>query len=100
MTPLLIQVERSRGDFYFGLLDEDEPDYEEKYEEYIKDALTPEMKPILIYENNQFVNSRLENKYNTLIQEHIVMYNKSHETHIDFKDILDITKIETRVERY
>jgi len=40
ILPLYIQVERSRGDFFFGLLDEDEPDYEEKYKEYIKDKIT------------------------------------------------------------
>ena len=99
IPPLCIQIEQSRGDFFFSL-DEDEADYEEKYDEYIKDALTPEMKPIIIYENNKFVNSRVENKYTSSIQEHIDIYNKSHETHVVFKDILDITKIETRVERF
>jgi len=99
IPPLYIQVEQSRGDFFFNL-DEDEHDYEEQYEEYIKDVLTPEMKPITIYENNKFINSRLENKYKSSIQGEIDMYNKSHETRVDLEDVLDIIKMETRLARY
>jgi hypothetical protein len=100
IVPLLyIQVEYFKEDFYSGL-DEDEHDYEEKYEEYIKYILTPEMKPIIIYENNKFINSRLENKYMSVIQERINIYNNSNETCIGFNDIIDIIKIETRYKSY
>lgn len=57
------------------------------------------MKPIIIYEKNQFVNSILENKYKLLIHKELDIYNKNHENNIELKDILDIAKIETRFER-
>jgi hypothetical protein len=95
-SPLCIQLERNKGYFY---LDEDDPNYEEEYEKYVHDQLNPYMKPIIIYEKNQFVNSILENKYKLLIHNELDIYNKFHENIIELKDILDITKIETRFER-
>jgi len=99
ISPLFIQLEKDIGYFNF-CVDEDDPDYDEKYEKYIKEILTPNMKPIIIYEKNQFVNSKLENKYKLFIYEELNMYNKNHENKIEWKDILDIIKIETRYERY
>jgi len=57
------------------------------------------MKPIIIYENNQFVNNILENKYKLFIHKELNIYNKNYDTKIENKDILDIIKIETRFER-
>lgn len=98
IMPLFIELERDSGYFYFNL-DEDEPDYDKKYKKYVKEMLTPSMKPIIIYEKNQFVNNKLENKYKLFVQEELNMYNRSHENKIEWKDILDIIKIETRYER-
>lgn len=95
---LFIELDRDKGYFYFDL-DEDDPDYNKKYKKYVNEILTPNMKPIIIYENNQFINSNLENKYTFLIQEKLNRYNRSHENKIEWNDILDIKKIETRYER-
>ena len=95
---LLIELERDRGYFNFDL-DEDDIDYDKKYEKYVKEQLRSNMKPIVIYDKNEFINSKLENKYKFLIEEELNMYNRSHENKIEWKDILDIVKIETRYER-
>ena len=92
ISPFHIQLEQQNG--YFDL-DEDDPNYAK----YITESLTPHMKPIIIYEKNQFVNSILENKYKLLIHNELDIYNKFHENIIELKDILDITKMETRFER-
>ena len=74
-------------------------EYNIKYKKYVNEILTPKMKPIIIYENNQFINIKLENKYTFIIQEELNIYNRSHDNKIEWKDILDIKKIETRYER-
>lgn len=99
ILPLFIELERDQGYFSFDL-DEDEPDYDEKYEKYIEEILTRNMKPIIIYEKNQFINTILENKYKLLVQEELNMYNKNNDNKIEWKDILNIKKIESRYERY
>jgi len=43
-----IELERDRGYFDFSM-DEDEPNYEEKYKEYIQEILSDKMKPIIIF---------------------------------------------------
>ena len=91
--PLSIRLEMKRGYLNF-YLDEDDPNYEVEYEKYVHDQLTPDIKPIIIYEKNQFANSILENKYKLLIHKELDIYNN-----IEWGDILDITKIETRFER-
>ena len=58
---LFIELEKDRGYFDF-YLDEDDIDYEEKYTNYVNELLTPNMQPIIIYEKNKFINSKLENK--------------------------------------
>lgn len=96
ILPMFIQLEKVRGYFNF-YLEEDDPDYDEKYKKYVKERLIPDMKPIIIYEKNQFVNSNLENKYKLFIQEELNKRNRDNK--IEWTDILDITKIETRYER-
>jgi chromosomal replication initiation ATPase DnaA len=98
ILPLFIQLEEDSGYFNFDL-DEDDPDYDEKYEKYVEQILTPSMKPIIIYEKNQFVNNKLENKYRFRIQEELDKYNVNHKSNIEWKDILDVKKIESRYER-
>jgi hypothetical protein len=98
--PLYIQLEKDIGYFNFNEDDDDDDDeYDKNYTKYVKDILTPNMKPIIIYEKNQFVNSKLEKKYKILIEEELKSYNKSHENKIEWNDILDIKKIEIREER-
>jgi hypothetical protein len=98
--PIYIQLEKDRGYFDFNLdLDEDDPDYNKKYKKYVKETLTPNMKPIIIYEKNEFVNSNLENTYKLLVNEELNRYNRSQAINIDWKDILHIKMIETREER-
>ena len=98
ISPFHIQLEQNNGYFYFDL-DEDDSNYEDEFKTYVTESLTPHMKPIIIYEKNQFVNSILENKYKILIHKELDIYNKIHENNIELKDILDITKMETRFER-
>lgn len=95
---LFIELERDKGYFYFNL-DEDDPKYDDEYKKYVKEILTPNMKPIIIYEKSKFANSKLENKYMLCIQEEINKYNNSHKDKIEFVDILNIEKIELRYER-
>jgi len=100
ILPLFIKIEEEKGYFNF-YLDEDDNNYEEKYEKYVKDILTSVMKPIIIYEKNEFINNKLENKYKLLIDKNINIYNsnQSHDNNIEWKDILDIKKVEIRDER-
>lgn len=96
ISPIFFQLEKVRRYFNF-YLDEDDPNYEEKYKKYVKETLIPDMKPIIIYEKNQFVNNILENKYKFFIQEEL--NKRNYDNKIEWKDILDITKIESRYER-
>jgi hypothetical protein len=96
--PLYIELERDYGYFHF-YKDEDDPNYDKEYKLYVNEILTPKMEPIIIYEKDKFLNSKLENKYIILIQEKLDYFNNCHDDKIDWKDIIDIKKIETRYER-
>jgi hypothetical protein len=74
-------------------IDEDDNEYEEKLSEYFKDILTPKMKPIIIYENNNFNKSSSEIKYKKLVEDKIKECNKK------WSEITKIIKMETRFER-
>lgn len=95
---LTIDLERDNGYFNF-YLDEDDPNYNTEYEEYVKKTLENCMNPIIIYENNQFNTKKLEEKYKFLIDEELKSYNKGHEHKKEWKDIIEIVKIEYRYER-
>lgn len=95
--PLHIELERDSGYFNFSL-DEDDPDYDEKEKEYIKDILKPYMKPIILYDEDGFISKKYENKYKKLIEEELELYNKNHYSK-EWKDIRKITKREIRYER-
>ena len=93
-----IELEHDSGYYHFSL-DEDDPDYDDKYEEYVKETLIPSMKPITIYEYNEFKSKKLEDKYKSLIEEELESYNKNHEIKKEWKDIRKIIKKESRYER-
>ena len=59
---LVVELERENG-YYNFQYDEDCDDYIDKENEYIKDCLTPEMKPIII--NGHKLNGWTKFKYNT-----------------------------------
>lgn len=90
-----ITLERNSGYFIDISLDEDDPKYDKEYKKMIKDCLTPTMSPILIYENDQFVNEKLEKKYKKLIQD--CLNEKTENT--NFSQIKEIWKKESRYER-
>jgi hypothetical protein len=98
MCCLHINLETNRGYYDFNL-DEDDPKYDEKCEEYVKQTLSNTFTPILIFENNQFLNSKLENKYKLLIEKELEQYNKHRENNFEWKDIRKIVKKESRFER-
>jgi hypothetical protein len=87
-----IELDRERG-YYHDMYDEDQEDYDEKINEYIKHILTPKVKPIIIYNNNCFSKSLLEMKYKSLVETEINKYNKK------WNEIIKIIKIESRYER-
>ena len=94
----MIELERDYGYYNFSL-DEDDPNYDAKYKEYVQETLEPNMKPITIYEDNEFQTKKLEDKYKSLIEEELETYNKNREIKKEWKDIRKIEKMETRYER-
>jgi len=97
--PLFMEVDHDKHPYYF-LLDEDDPDYHAKEAEYIKYMLTPNMKPIIIYQENHFLSKKLEDKYKHLIDQELVLYNKYNEhNNKEWKDIQIIIMAELRFER-
>lgn len=91
-----IQLEHEKGYYWFTHLldeDEDEDGYYEELSEYIKEQLTPRMKPIVIYSNKNFNKLSFENKYKKMIENDLKLYNKT------LDDVYQIIKIENRYER-
>ena len=89
-----INVEHERGYYWFmSVLDEDEDGYDAELAQYIKDILTPTIKPIVIYSNNTFNKLSFENKYKKIIEDEIKIFNKT------LNDVKKILKIEYRYER-
>ena len=79
-----ILIERFRGYWYDPPYDEDEIDYKQKADAWYNKHLTTDA-PILIYENNRFLNPSCETKYVYMIQSKLDKCNKN---------ICDIIKIE------
>lgn len=90
---LEIELDRLREYYDYDQYDEDEDNYEEKINEYIKTALTPKMKPILIYSNSSFTKPLFEEKYKTMIEK------KIHDNRKNWYEITKILKVEERRER-
>lgn len=88
----IIKLEITNGYYYLNY-DEDEIDYTDKMNEYIKNCLIPKSKPIIIYANNCFNKENYEIKYKTLIE------NKINEHGKKWCDITKIIKDEYRYER-
>lgn len=105
-SPIRIELKRTNGYFNFNI-DSDDPQYEELEKEYINNKLTPNMKPIIIYEKNQFINGndhifiekKYEIKYKDMIDDRLKVYNKTNENKKEWKDIQKISKVERRYER-
>ena len=90
-----INLEHEKGYFWFSsILDEDADGFEEEYAQYIKAILEQRMDPIVIYKNNAFLKLSFDNKYKTIIENHIKFYNMT------LNDISKIIKTENRYERW
>ena len=90
--PLLIELERDYG-YFTDVWDSDDPDYDEKLAEIRRQHLKPVMLPIIIYENETFMNAKLEHKYRLFIEEELFMNKHS------WAEVDRIEKIEYRYER-
>ena len=89
-----ITLEHERGYYWFcSLLDEDEEGYDVELSQYIKNKLEPNMKPIMIYNNNTFHKLLFENKYKKIIENELRILNKT------WNNVNKIMKIENRYER-
>jgi hypothetical protein len=88
----ICSLSTERGYYYFNY-DEDADDYEYKRIKYIDTCLTPQMKPIVIYENDSFNKEIFETKYKTLIE------NEMNKCDIKWSDVNKIMKMEDRYER-
>ncbi len=90
-----INLEHERGYYWFiSALDEDEDGYDTELTQYIKKTLEPNMKPIVIYSNNTFYKPSFENKYKIIIENELMIFNKT------WNDVNKILKIENRYERW
>ena len=86
---LTIELERYKGYYSYNEYDEDE----EKLDEYIKSVLRPTIKPIVVYDNNNFKKLSFQTIYKYLIEEKINEHNKK------WSDVKKIIKVERRYER-
>jgi hypothetical protein len=92
---LEVELNRQRGDYIFDEdSDEDvsDEDYHIRINEFVKQTLTPKMKPIVIY-NNNFNKYYFESKYKALVENEINKYDKK------WSEIIKIIKVEKRRER-
>jgi hypothetical protein len=70
---LTVELDRHNNNIPYDDHDEDD---EEKMDEYIKSILRPKMKPIIIYDNNNFNTLSFETKYKSLVEDKINERNK------------------------
>ena len=89
-----IHLSSEKGYFMDDFLDEDEDDYEEKVKKFKKESLTPEMKPIIIFENKHYLKEMFYEKYNSCIEQYIFREKYT------WEDVLIIKKVEKRNERF
>ena len=89
---LTIELERHKGYYFYDGHDEDK---QEKMDEYIKSILRPRMKPIIIYDNNEFISSKFETKYKDLIDNEL----QESSDNLEWKHIREIAIMESRFER-
>jgi hypothetical protein len=72
-----INLEKTKGYFWSYGGDKDEYDYQYQIEELKKEQLKPLINPIIIYNKNKFIISSFEEKYKTMIENHIKEFNKN-----------------------
>jgi hypothetical protein len=87
-----IELERNSGYFNFDL-DEDDPNFDTLYKEYIYETLEPGMDPILIYEEGDFTSKKIELKYKEMVEIELLKLGKA------WTDVRKICKIEYSYER-
>jgi len=91
------EIEVSRERCYYNIegygYDEDEDDYDEKVNMYIKNMLTPQMKPIILFTKSTFNKASSEEKYGSLVEDELKR------SDLTWGDVKTITKIEKRYER-
>lgn len=85
-----IELSREKGYYYYDF-DSDDEDYDTKINEYIRKHLTPNMKPIILYNDNNFIQESYKQKYKNMILDEIKKYN------IEWSEITQIKKIEYRI---
>jgi hypothetical protein len=71
----------------------DDKDYKKKINEYKIYILIPKIEPIILYENDKFLNSSFEKKYKIIVEIYLINNNKK------WKDIKKIIIDEKRFER-
>jgi len=90
---VFIELSMERGYFYELHIDEDDPEYEEKYKESIREQLESRMENILIYSDDNFVLPKYDAKYREMIDQKLKSCKK------EWKDIRKIMKVEYKMER-
>ena len=92
-SSVFISLSRESGYFYELNVDEDDPQYEEKYKQHIQEQLQSSMKNILIYSDEKFILPKYDTKYRWMIEDKLKSCKK------EWKDVRKITKIEYKIER-
>ena len=90
--PISIELERKHGYYDFSL-DSNDSNYDKKEDDYIQNILTPKMKPIIIYKNNEFKTENFESIYKWMIEKKLKEYSK------EWNDVIKIIIFESRFER-
>jgi hypothetical protein len=90
-TYSVIQLNKERGYFHYPcLLDEDEDEYVQFYEESIRQQLKPATNPILLYKNNSFRQERFDSKYRKMVEKKLEHDKKN------WEQVSKIVKLEER----
>lgn len=87
-----VELSRERGDYDYDY-DSDADDYDYKWEEYKKTVLTPQIKPIIIYNNRTFAKYDFQLKYKSIIEDEIIDHK------LEWNDVKKVIKVERRYER-
>lgn len=86
-----IELDREKGYFWGHSIDEDEDNYDEKLETHYTRQLESDFVPITIYENNNFISKKIEERYMTMVQEYCKL------VELNIEDILKIVKDEKKM---
>ena len=88
------EIDRERGYFNDDIFDEDDDNYEEIMKSYKISVLTPQISPILIYNNGKFNKPITEANYKYIIEDILINNGKK------WSDVIKIIKVEKRFERF